>query len=81
MSAAPVDVVAAASERLAGLSHWERVLRELVKRRTTRAGLWCIAALLILAVYAPFVSLDQPLAWNEGAGWSFPLFGALVVQI
>ncbi len=77
MIPAPSDVAAAAGERLAGLSHGERVLRELVKRTTTRVGLWCIAALLVLAVYAPFVSLDQPLAWNEGPGWSFPLFGAL----
>ncbi|HEX3597720.1 MAG TPA: ABC transporter permease [Polyangiaceae bacterium] len=77
MIAAPADVAAGAAESDARVSYAGLVFGELRKSRTTLVGLWCIAGLSLVAVYAPLLSLDQPIAWNEGAGWSFPLLRAL----
>jgi peptide/nickel transport system permease protein len=64
----------AAQERI---SYWDVVWGELRKKRLAVGGLWCIAALFVLAVFAPFVSLNQPLLWNDGDGWSSPFWSAL----
>jgi peptide/nickel transport system permease protein len=53
------------------------VWADLRKNRIAVAGLWCIAALLLLATYAPLLALDQPILWKENDGWSAPLFAAL----
>ncbi|HVW27678.1 MAG TPA: ABC transporter permease [Polyangiaceae bacterium] len=71
------DIEFAVTESREQISYGERVLRELRKNGTTVAALWSIGALLVLAVYAPFVALDQPVLWNEGEGWSMPLFASL----
>ncbi|HEX4335556.1 MAG TPA: ABC transporter permease [Polyangiaceae bacterium] len=77
MIAAPTELQATAAASPVAASYTELVLNELRKKRTTRIGLWCIGFLILLAICAPLVSLDQPVAWNEGEGWSFPFFGAL----
>lgn len=71
------DVEFAVTESREQISHAELVWRELRKSRMTVIGLWCIAGLLALAVFAPLVALDQPILWNDGGGWSMPLFRAL----
>ena len=53
------------------------VWADLRKNRIAVAGMWCIAALVLLAVYAPLFSLNQPIYWRDATGWSAPLFGAL----
>jgi peptide/nickel transport system permease protein len=77
MIASGSDVEFAVTESREQISYTELVWRELRKSRMTVFGLWCIAGLLALAVYAPLVALDQPILWNEGSGWSMPLFPAL----
>lgn len=67
---------AAAVER-GRASYWSVVGEQLAKNRIAVFGLWCIAALFVLAVVAPLVNLGQPIVWSTPAGTSFPLFGAL----
>ncbi len=67
----------AESPTTARVSYADIVWGALRKNRTAVAGLWCIAGLIFLAVYAPLLSLDQPLFWSAGHGWSMPLFAAL----
>jgi peptide/nickel transport system permease protein len=59
------------------ISYWDIVWGELRKKRLAVGGLWCILALFLLAVYAPLVSLNQPLFWNAGNGWSSPIWASL----
>jgi peptide/nickel transport system permease protein len=53
------------------------VWTQLRKNRVAVVGLWCIAAIFLLAIYAPLISLDQPILWMDADGLSFPLFGSL----
>lgn len=53
------------------------VWTQLRKNRVAVLGLWCIVAIVLLAVYAPLISLDQPILWLDGDGLSFPLFVSL----
>jgi peptide/nickel transport system permease protein len=62
------------SERI---SYWSIVWEQLRKNRIAVFGLWCIGALVLLAVYAPLLSLDQPLVWRDATGWSSPLLAGL----
>lgn len=59
------------------VSYWSLVWIQLRKNRLAVFGLWCIAVLFLLAVYAPLVSLDQPLVWKSGGSLRFPFFAAL----
>lgn len=59
------------------VSYWDIVWNELRKKRLAVAGLWCILGLFVLAVYAPLLSLNQPLVWNTGEGSSSPFLSAL----
>src|SRR5690606_31945704 len=53
------------------------VWSQLRKNRISVFGVWCIGLLLLLAVIAPLVSLNQPLYWNEGDGARFPFLPSL----
>jgi hypothetical protein len=55
------------------ISYWSIVWEQLRKNRIAVFGLWCIGVLVLLAVYAPLLSLDQPLVWRDATGWSSPL--------
>ena len=59
------------------VSYAALVWADLRKNRISVAGLWCIAALILLAIYAPVLALDQPIFWKENGHWSAPLFVAL----
>ncbi len=58
-------------------SYWSLVWSQLRKNRIAVLGLWCIAALFLLAVYAPLISLNQPIVWGEDGRVEFPLLAAL----
>ncbi|HVU04262.1 MAG TPA: ABC transporter permease [Polyangiaceae bacterium] len=64
--------VAAPSRTYGGM-----VWAELRKKPVAMFGLRCITGLFLLATFAPLVALDQPILWNGGEGWRFPLFSAL----
>jgi peptide/nickel transport system permease protein len=59
------------------LSYAALVWAELSRNRTAVAGIRCIAALFLIAVYVPLISFNQPLLWNDGTGWRSPFFPAL----
>jgi len=59
------------------VSYGELVWAELRKNGTALFGLRSIVVLVAIAVYAPFLSLNQPLAWKAGNGWTFPFVQAL----
>jgi peptide/nickel transport system permease protein len=40
-------------------------------------GLYCIAFLVLIAIAAPLLSLNQPFIWSAGEGLQFPFFRAL----
>ena len=60
------------------------VWRELRKNRTAVWGLWSISALLVIAVWAPVVSSNQPFLYDDGTGlrspWLLGLFDRLVFE-
>jgi peptide/nickel transport system permease protein len=59
------------------LTYAALVWGELSKNRVALAGVRCIGALLVLAICAPLLSLNQPFLWNAGSGWESPFFPAL----
>ena len=72
---------AARSDAEARSSFAGMVWQELGKNRIAVAGLASIGVLFLVAIGAPLLSLDQPLLWNEGAGWSSPFVDALVNRL
>lgn len=61
----------------APVSYWGSVWARLAKNPIARWGLYCIAAMVLLAVGAPLVSLNQPFVWATEDGVRFPWFAAL----
>ena len=59
------------------ISYWSIVWAQLRKNRIALAGIWCIAVLFLLAVYAPFFYMDEPLVWIAGGDLRMPFFAAL----
>lgn len=53
------------------------VWQQFRKNRAAVFGLWCIAALFLLATYAPLISFNEPYLYVAGGQWSFPLFTTL----
>jgi len=53
------------------------VLRKLAKNRVASAGLYAVGGLVLLAVGAPLIALNQPFYWNTGQGAEFPWLRAL----
>ena len=54
-----------------------RVWRRMRKSWLTRFGVGAILGLVVVATYAPLITLNQPLYWDSGAGPEFPWFRAL----
>jgi hypothetical protein len=80
MSAAPElspEKPATAPAPAERISYLTLVFRELKQSRTAIWGLWSIAALFALGVYAPLISLNQPLLFADSSGWSSPWLRAL----
>lgn len=82
MSAAPElvpePVEVSPTERV---PYFTLVFRELRKDRTAVVGLWSIALLFALGVFAPVISLDQPFLFSDGSGWSSPFVRALLDRL
>ena len=53
------------------------VWQQLSQDRVAVFGLWCIALFALSAVYAPLISLDQPLLWFAPDGPLSPWFASL----
>jgi peptide/nickel transport system permease protein len=59
------------------LSQARAVLRRLAKNRVAIGGLYAVVGLVLLAVAAPLIALNQPFYWNTGQGAEFPWLRAL----
>lgn len=64
----PPDAIATPAR----LGYWTLVFRELRKSRTAVAGLWSIALLFAIGIFAPLLSHNQPFVLRDGNGWSTP---------
>jgi peptide/nickel transport system permease protein len=66
------------------ISYFTLVWRELRKDRVAVFGLWAVGALVVLAVGAPLIALNQPFLYRDAHGWSSPwlrgLFDRLVFE-
>ena len=74
MSAATATGSAAVPHRVAYAS---LVWDQLSRNRVAMVGLFALGVFFVLAVYAPLLSLGQPLLWIDDEGVRFPWFGAL----
>lgn len=59
------------------ISYLSMVWARMKKSRITVFGVWCIGLLVLLAICAPLISLNQPFYWNQGNGAEFPFFRGL----
>lgn len=59
------------------VSYWSVVWGQLQKKRAAVWGMWSIVLLVVIAVYAPLLSLGQPLYWSVAGETSFPFFASL----
>lgn len=66
------------------MSYWAIVWSQLRKSRLAILGLWSIALVVVIAVFAPLISLNRPFWFllpegveREGAAQAFPFFSAL----
>lgn len=66
-----------ASDPLEKISYLSMVWARMRKSRITVFGVWCIGFLVLLAIFAPIVSLNQPFYWNEGTTAEYPFFRGL----
>ena len=62
------EVEALVEEESLRVSYWSVVWEQLRKKRTAVWGMWSIVVLIAIAVYAPLLSLGQPLLWTTAAG-------------
>jgi len=74
MSAEHDDRGAPESQQVAYLSI---VWAELSQNRVAMVGLFALLIFCLLAIYAPLLSLGQPLTWRDVDGLRFPWFAAL----
>ena len=72
-----VPEVAAHAPDAPALSQAQAVLRRLAKNRVAIWGLYSVVGLVLLAVAAPLIALNQPFYWNAGQGAEFPWLRAL----
>lgn len=58
-------------------SYLSMVWAQLKKNRISLWGVWCIAALVILAVFAPVITLNQPFYFSADGVTRYPFFPSL----
>ena len=58
-------------------SYLSMVWHQIKKSRINRFGIWCIGALLVLAVCAPLISLSQPFYWRAEGVVAYPFIPSL----
>ncbi len=64
-------------EQIEKISYWNIVWEQFSKGFLPMLGLFTVIALLLLAIYAPMISLDKPFYYISGDRVSFPWFAAL----
>ena len=76
-NAAELELLDADEQQSLRVSYWSVVWGQLQKKRAAVWGMWCIAFLIAVAVYAPLLSLGQPFYWSVAGERSFPFFASL----
>lgn len=59
------------------IGYWTIVWEQFRKNKLSMFGLYMVLAMVILAIYAPFISLNKPIYISSANGWEFPFFRAL----
>lgn len=59
------------------VSYAASVWRRMARNRVAVFGLYCVTLLVLLAVFAPALALNQPFVWDAGEGLSFPWLRSL----
>lgn len=65
------------SQPIEKIDYWTIVWGQFRKNKLAMIGLISIIFLVLLAVYAPFISLDRPLFYSYKSEWGFPFFWSL----
>jgi len=63
-----------ASAGTTGRGYWAETWRQLKKNRLAMIGLVIVVAMFVVAIFAPLLANDRPLAMKTGDGWRFPAF-------
>lgn len=64
-------------ENVDKISYWNIVWEQFSKGTLPMIGLFSVFALILLAIFAPVISLDKPFYYSEGGSVDFPWFMAL----
>jgi len=59
------------------INYWTIVWQQFLKNKLAMFGMFSILFMVLIAIYAPFLSLDKPLFFYDGSTLSFPLFRSL----
>lgn len=65
------------SQSVEKIDYWTIVWSQFRKNRLAMIGLSSIVLLVLLAIYAPLISLDKPLFYYYNSQWGFPFFWSL----
>ncbi len=70
-------VASGADVRAEQVSYLSMVWAQLKKNPVNVFGVWCIALMVLIAVCAPLISLNQPFYWSSGGVRKYPFFVSL----
>ena len=59
-------------EQIEKVSYWNIVWEQFSKGVLPMFGLIAVATLVLLAIYAPIISLDKPFFYSTSEGFNFP---------
>ncbi|MCO4784262.1 MAG: ABC transporter permease [Candidatus Cloacimonetes bacterium] len=62
------------------VEYWDIVWAQFKKNKLAMFGLYSILAIVLIAIYAPFISLNKPIYVVCNGEWDFPLFASLFDQ-
>ena len=62
------------------VEYWDIVWAQFKKNGLAMFGLYSILAIILIAIYAPFISLNKPIYVVSNGVWEFPLFKSLFDQ-
>lgn len=62
------------------VEYWDIVWAQFKKNKLAMFGLYSILAIVFIAIYAPFISLNKPIYVACNGEWDFPLFSSLFDQ-
>lgn len=58
-------------------TYWQTVWHHFRKKRLAVAGLWVTVILVVVALFAPLLANDRPLAMRHKGEWYFPVFSGM----